>query len=76
MTDDSMKLFGYKCERPEEFLIIFRFHGTLVNATIVCAYVINSKDFRLTVEKTETIQFLQKQVSLSVINMNPEKDIV
>lgn len=51
MTDDSMKLFGYKCERPEEFLIIFRFHGTLVNATIVCAYVINSKDFRLTVAK-------------------------
>jgi len=69
-----MKLFGYKCGRAEEFLIIFRFRGTLVNAIVVCAYVINSKDFRLTVEK-QTIQFLQKQVNLSVINMNPKKDI-
>lgn len=44
MTADSMKLFGYKSERPEEFLIMFRFHSTLVNATIECACVINRKN--------------------------------
>lgn len=76
MTDDSMELFGYKCERAEEFLIIFRLYGTLVDVTIMCAYVINSKAFQVNGRKTETIQFLQKQVSVSVININLKKDIV
>lgn len=43
MTADSKKLFGYKCERLEEFLIIFRFHSTLVNVVIECACAINRK---------------------------------
>lgn len=43
MTADSIKLFGYKCKRPEEFLIMFGFYSTLLNATIECACVINRK---------------------------------
>lgn len=74
MTDDSMILFGYKCNRSEEFFIIF---GFMVDwwMLLLSVYVINSKDFKLTVEK-QTIQFMQKQVNLSAININPKKVIV
>lgn len=36
MTDDSMELFGYKCERAEEFLITFRLYGGCYYNVCLC----------------------------------------